>query len=75
MLDWPGNSPDLNTIEEVWNIMKKKSGKLPNNRKSLWDNICNLWYSIPRETVMKLYDEMPSRVEAVCKAKGGSTMY
>ena len=75
VLDWPGNSPDLNPIEEVWNIMKKKSGKLPNNRKRLWDNICNLWYSIPRETVMKLYDEMPSRVEAVCKAKGGSTMY
>ena len=32
MFVWPGNSADLNPIEEVWNIMKKKSGKLPNNK-------------------------------------------
>ena len=34
MFDWPGNSADLTPIEEVWNIMKKKSVKLPNNKKS-----------------------------------------
>ena len=33
VFDWPGNSADLTPIEEVWNIMKKKSGKLPNNKK------------------------------------------
>ena len=33
MFDWLGNSADLIPIEEVWNIMKKKSGKLPNNKK------------------------------------------
>ena len=32
MLDWPGNSADLTPIEEVWNIMKKKYFKLPNNK-------------------------------------------
>ena len=31
--DWPGNSADLTPIEEVLNIMKMKSGKLPNNKK------------------------------------------
>ena len=31
MFDWPGNSVDLSLIEEVWNIMKKKSVKLPSN--------------------------------------------
>ena len=30
---WLGNSADLISIEEVWNIIKKKSGKLPNNKK------------------------------------------
>ena len=33
VFDWPGNSADLTSIEEVWNTMKKKSGKLPNNKK------------------------------------------
>ena len=32
MFDWPGNSADLTPNEEVWNIMKKKSGKLSNNK-------------------------------------------
>ena len=40
-------------------------------RKKLWNNICNLWYGIHRETVKKLYDNMPSMVEAVRKAKMG----
>ena len=44
-------------------------------KTKLWNNICNLWYGIDRETVKKLYDEMPSMVEDVCNAKGGSTMY
>ena len=38
-------------------------------RKKLWNNFCNLWYGIHRETVKKLYDEMPSMVEALRKAK------
>ena len=33
MYDWPCNSADLTPIEEVWNIMKKKSVKLQNNKK------------------------------------------
>ena len=40
-------------------------------RKKLWNNISNLWYGIHRETVKKQYNEMPSMVEAVPKAKMG----
>ena len=54
--------------------MKKKSN-LVNLQERLWINICNLWYGIPGESVMKLYHEMSSRVKVGCKAKGGSTMY
>ena len=38
-------------------------------KKKLWNNICNLWYGFHRTTVKKLYDGMPSMVEAVCKGK------
>ena len=40
-------------------------------RKKHWNNICNLWYGIHRENGKKLYDEMPSMVESVRKAKMG----
>ena len=40
--------------------MKTKSGKP--SEKAL-DYICNLWYGNPGESVMKLYDEMSSRLE------------
>ena len=33
VFDMPGNSADLTPIEEVWNILKKKSVKLPSNKK------------------------------------------
>ena len=33
VFDWPCISADLTPIEKVWNIMKRKSGKLPNNKK------------------------------------------
>ena len=30
LFDWQGSSAELTPIEEVWTIMKKKCGKLPN---------------------------------------------
>ena len=35
VFDWPGNSADLTLIKEIWNLMKKKSVKLPNNKKKI----------------------------------------
>ena len=48
--------------------MKKKSGKLPNNKKSF--GITFVTYGMVFiEKLLKLYDGMPSMVEAVCKGK------
>ena len=72
MFDWPGNSADLTPIEEVRKIIKKRNIlSFQTIRKTIWNNSCNLWYGIHRETIKKGYDEMPSTVEAVPKAKMG----
>ena len=70
LFDWLGNSTDLHLIEEASN-----ERNLLNLQKRLQINLCNLWYDIPGESFMKLYDGMSSRVEVGCKVKGGSTMY
>jgi len=39
LLDWPGNSPDLNPIEDVWSLLKERINKLrlkPYTRKQMW---------------------------------------
>jgi transposase len=28
MLDWPGNSPDMNPNENLWSKLKKRLGKM-----------------------------------------------
>ena len=32
ILDWSGSFSDLNPVEEVWNIMKRRCESLPNNK-------------------------------------------
>ena len=43
-LDWPGNTPDLNLIENLWMLLKNKvSEKQPTNAKSLVTTIKEIW--------------------------------
>jgi transposase len=44
VMDWLGNSPDLNPIENVWNIMKNKLKKrLITSVSVLKEEIKKLW--------------------------------
>ena len=56
ILDWPGNLPDLNAIEEVWNVIKTKCGRLEINKMELLEGVCRALYSLSRQRLMKLYD-------------------
>jgi len=43
-LEWPGNSPDVNPTENLWNfIMKKVSEKHPSNLDALQTAIKEVW--------------------------------
>lgn len=76
LISWPGHSPDLNPIENVWNEMKRKLGKLPlSSVDSLVENIRTLWADVDPEYFKRLSDSMPKRVNAVLKAKGNMTKY
>lgn len=76
VLDWPANSPDLNPIENLWGILKRKMrGTRPNNKEELTASIQEMWASITPMQCHSLIASMPRRIKAVIKAKGFPTKY
>ncbi len=76
VLDWPANSSDLNPIDNLWGIVKRKMRDTrPNNADDLKATVKETWASIPPQQCHKLITSMPRRIEAVIKAKGVPTKY
>ncbi len=76
VLNWPANSPDLNPIENIWAIVKRKMRDTrPNNAEDLKAAIKATWAFITPEQCHRLIDSMPRRIDAVIHAKGSPTKY
>lgn len=77
VLPWPGNSADLNPIENLWTVMKKKvSEKSPRSLSELKEAILFVWtHEITPELCLKLVSSMPSRLSSVIANRGGTTKY
>ena len=78
ILDWPGNSPDLNPIENLWAIIKRRIEKTDcSTVQKLIFAIIRAWYH--NDEVIKmcstLLDSMPKRVKMLTKAKDGHISY
>ena len=65
VMSWPGNSPDLNPIENAWNLMKNKVFKQGRNMSvgQLKETIASVWNNeMDVEYFRKLSDSMPRRI-------------
>ena len=75
-IDWPGNSPDLNPIENAWNKMKIEVAKSrPSSIPALKDALVRLWVSMDSAYFETLATSMPKRMQEVLKARGAMTKY
>lgn len=77
VLEWPGNSPDLNPIEELWANMKLKlQEKNTSTPQQLVEALRDIWvHNIDLDYCRSLSDSMPKRIAAILKAHGGHTKY
>ncbi len=78
LLKWPPQSPDLNPIEHLWDVVEREIWIMdvqPTNLQQLRDAIMSIWTKISEECFQHLVQSMPRRIKAVLKAKGGPTRY
>ncbi len=84
LLDWPSNSPDLNPIENLWSILKRRVerevNKLVVEKKSITvdifiDVIKKEWEEIEPEILLNLVRSMPKRLEQIIEGNGNKLSY
>ncbi|KAH7933766.1 hypothetical protein HPB49_016967 [Dermacentor silvarum] len=73
--EWPARSPDLNIIENVWGLMKKKlsrrTGLTTATAEELWAAIQEEWERIRQlpHYVDSLYDSPPRTIASVTERR------
>jgi len=78
VMKWPGQSPDLNPIEHLWDELERRIRKReppPKNERELATFLQEEWEKIPPSIYQNLILSMSKRVTAVLKAKGYATKY
>jgi transposase len=74
----PPDSPDLNPIEPLWNVLKNRVADIPGSRNSLdklWAACQQVWDAITVDEINAHTGKMDDRVAAVKAAKGFHTRF
>jgi transposase len=79
VMEWPPQSPDLNPIENMWALLKRRLTEYETATKSmneLYERVTEAWYDqMKPEECQKVIESMPRRIRACIRAKGKWTKY
>lgn len=78
VLPWPAQSPDLNPIEHVWDMLKRRvlnQGLVFQTREELFNCLQEQWQQIDQNDIDNFIRSMPNRCRAVINNRGGHTLY
>jgi transposase len=77
-LDWPAQSPDMNPIENLWAIIKRKRAKkfgIPTSKAMLINQIMDIWDNLEADLIETLAASIKNRLKEVVRLKGKATKY
>ncbi len=75
LLKWPPQSPDLNPIEHLWDVVEREIRIMDVQPTNLQQQQLSIWTKISEECFQHLVESMPWRIKALLKAKGGPTRH
>lgn len=76
VMKWPSQSPDMNPIENLWEILDTKIRvESYSNRDQLFAALQEAWTNMDLSIIERLMESMPKRCQEVIKNKGYYTKY
>lgn len=71
---WPTKGDDINPMENLWAIVDEKlEQKKFATKKSMQNSLREIWRQVDEGLLNRLIESVPSRLQRIIKAKGGST--
>ncbi|GBL77601.1 hypothetical protein AVEN_152851-1 [Araneus ventricosus] len=77
-MPWPARSPDLNPIENVWDMLGRRiAGRNvpPGTLHELQQALLQEWALLPQQAINDTIASMPRRCQACISARGYHTRY